>query len=347
MPLAAPAPQAPYDSLATITQMVRTLLGDFVQNIQANNVGTLNVNGGGLSVTWVSGNQFTALMNGVQIVINGVPNTIALVTSPTTATLVNPAAVANGLAFSIAISTGDIFADSQNYVVPTINLAWRKLQTNLALKGHPRLENTVILTKLPVVANLDPAVECYINWQGFYDGVTLWTPQTLAGCPTLPPDFISPLYLEERQSLTGATAQNPNLNRLRRMHFAPNGLRSRPKSSYNRYFDWREDAIYFAGAILNLDVKARYAAYLADIAPGATFQVTPVPIMGCAESLANYSAAIFVTPRGSLLGPSFEAAGDASLSQITNSFSKLQQRASYSRIAWGARGRNRRRGLVN
>jgi hypothetical protein len=43
----------------------------------------------------------------------------------------------------------------------------------------------------------------------------------------------------------------------------------------------------------------------------------------------------------------FEAAGDASLSQITNSFSKLQQRASYSRIAWGARGRNRRRGLVN
>jgi hypothetical protein len=30
-----------------------------------------------IAVTWVSGNQFTAQMNGVQIVINGVPYTVA------------------------------------------------------------------------------------------------------------------------------------------------------------------------------------------------------------------------------------------------------------------------------
>jgi hypothetical protein len=68
--------------------MVRTLLGDFIQNIQANNVGTLN-NGGGTVGDLGFGQPVHALMNGVQIVLNGVPNTIALVTSPTTAVLLN------------------------------------------------------------------------------------------------------------------------------------------------------------------------------------------------------------------------------------------------------------------
>lgn len=345
MPL---APSAPYDSLETVTAMVRSLLGDFIQNIQPNNAGVVNVTGAGLTIVWVSGNQFTALMNGVGILINGVPNVIAMVTSPTTATLVNVAAVANGLAYSLVIPTGDLFADAQVYVVPTVNLAWRLLQKKLADKGHPRLVNTTLLTAFPVITNLDPAVEQYINWQGFFDGTNFQTPVTLAGCPVLPQDFISPLYLEERQTVAGATPSNPNLNVLRPMHPAANGLRSRQKGSWNRYFDWREDAVYFPGSILNMDVKTRYAAYLADIAPGANFALTPVPIMRCAEALANYAAAIFVTPRGGLLGPAFMAVGDAALAQITNAYAKLQQRASYSRIPWGRRGyRARRRSNFN
>jgi hypothetical protein len=49
-----------------------------------------------------------------------------------------------------------------------------------------------------------------------------------------------------------------------------------------------------------------------------------------------------------MLGPAFEAAGDAATAQITNSDAKLKQRASYSRIAWGSRGRlSRRRSLSN
>lgn len=337
--------QTPYDTLATVTQMVRTLLGDFIQSIQPNNAGTVNVNAGGLSISWVSGNQFTALMNGVAITINGVPNVIAMVTSPTTATLVNQAAVAAGVPYALIIPTGDIFADDQAYVLPTINLAWRKLQKKLADRGHPRLENTVILTGLPVVANLDPAVECYINWLGCFDGVTFWTPATLIACPTLPQDWIMPLHLDERQSLAGATAQNPNLNVMRPMRPAANGIKSRAKASWNRYFDWREDALYFRGSVVSMDIKARYAAYLADLNPaGANFANVQVPIMNAADALANYAASLFVTPRGSLLGPGFDAAGDAALAQITNAFAKLQQRASYSRRPWGSRFRYRRAG---
>jgi len=337
------APQAPYDALSTITQMVRTLLGDFIAGIQPNNAGVVNVGGGGFSITWVSGNQFSALMNNAPILINGVPNVIAMVTSPTTATLVNQAAVGNGKAYSLVIPTGDIFSDSQAYVLPTINLGWRKVQKQMAIKGHPRLENTAIVTGLPVIANLDPAVEQYINWQGFYDGVTFWTPGSLAGCPVLPQDLIIPLHLDERQSVSGATPTNPNLNVLRPMHPAPNGLRSKAKGSWNRYWDWREDAIYLRGAIVAMDMKLRYAAYLADIAPGATFAQTPVPILGCGESVANYSAAIFVTPRGGqALAQGFNDAGDMAIAKITSEATKLKQRASVSRIAWGTRGRRRR-----
>lgn len=340
MPLPPPAPSAPYDNLATVTSMVRTILGDFIANIQPNNTGVVNVNGGGLTITWVSGNQFTALMNNVQIIINGVPNVITAVTSPTTANLLNVAAVANNLAYSLVIPTGDIFADSQAYVLPTINLGWRKLQDKLVDRGHPRNENTVLITGLPVCANLDPASEQYINWSGFFDGNVFQTPATLVGCPVLPQDFISPLQLDERLSIPGSTAANPNLGQFTSMWPAASGLKSRAKGSRNYYFDWRQDAIYFRGSTLSMDIKMRYQAWLADIAvsPGG-FSTTPVPISKCALALANYSAAFFVTPRGSLLGPSFEAAGDASLSQITNSWAKLQQRASYSRIPRSRRAR--------
>jgi hypothetical protein len=220
-------------------------------------------------------------------------------------------------------------------------LAWRKLQKKLADRGHPRLENEVLLTNLPIVANLDPASECWITWTQFFDGANLWTPAVLAGCPVLPPDFIAPLKLKERPYLAGE-GQNgvTNYTRLGEMHPAPNSLKGRQKGCRSRYWDWRADAVYFPGSIVPMDMWLRYNAFLADIAVAAGgFGATLVPIMRCADSLAYYSAAIFVEPRASLLAPSFEAKGDAALDQITNAFAKLQQRASYSRKGWGSRYR--------
>jgi hypothetical protein len=338
-------PQAPYDSLAIVTQLVRSLLGDFIQNLQPFNQGTVTVGITGYTIAWNSGNQFTALMNGQPILINGVPNVIGQVTSPTTATLLNQAAVAAAVPYSLSIPVGEIFNDSQAYVVPSVNAAWRKLQQALAERGHPRLENTAILTGLPVIANLDPGVEQYMNWAGFYDGVNFWTPATLVNCPTLPADWISPIYCEERQSVAGATAANPNLTKFREMRPASDGLRGNwAKGSYNRIFDWKEDGLYLPGSIYPMDIKTRYAAFLPDIAPAGSFATTPVPIMRCASALANYTASIFVVPRGGqMIAGAFDTAGDKALDQITNSQSKLQQRASYSRKPWGRRGSSRGR----
>lgn len=321
------APQAPYDTLATVSQMVRSLLGDFIQNIQPNMAGVVTVGGGGFTITWTSGNQFNALFNNVPIVINGVANVVAQVTSPTTATLLNAAALGAGQAYTLVIPTGDIFADSQSYVLPTINLAWRKLQEKLDLSSHPRTRNETVLYSLPVAGSLDPATQQFISWTQFFDGVNTWTqanPPPSGPCPLLPADFMSPLQLWERQSV-GVNVVNPL--GFQEMNPVVGRLPATVKGSWNGVWDWREDAIYFVGAILPLDVRISYRSYLPDIAiAGGGFASTPVPIMRAARALACYSAAVFVTPRGgSALAGGFYAEGDAAVDILTNRQGKLLQ----------------------
>lgn len=329
MPL---APQAPYDTLATVTSQTRTFLGDYIQGINPNVAGTVNTNG--LAVTWVSGNKFTYLLNDMPMLINGVPYVVAQVTSATTLQLVATAGVQAAVAYSAVLPTGDIFADSQAYVLPTINLAWRKLQQKLDHASHPRTRNETVLYSLPVVGSIDPAVQQYVNWTSFFDGKNLWTPAAPPPngvCPVLPGDFMSPHELWERQSVgvgvvnpLGFKPMNPTVGR----------LPARVKGSWNGLWDWREDAIYFIGAILPLDVRISYRAFLADIAVSGSFATTPIPIMRSADALAYYSAAIFVEPRGSTTAAAgFYAKGDLAVDVINNRQGKLLQYANVRRRA--------------
>ena len=328
MPVAPPNP-APYDTLETVTSLTRTILGDYIAGLIPNPQGTCNVNG--VNVAWLTGPQFSIYFAGAAFVINNVPYVVFAVLSPTSLILTAAAPVQNNVAWAATIQTGEIFNDSQAYVVPTINLGWRKLQKKLTDKGHPRLEQETDLFLLPVVTNLDPISQQWVDWSFFYDGTNELT------APVLPPDFISPLRLWERPS---APPDTPNLNRLRPMRLAPDALRSTVKGSWNRYWDWRDDTIYFPGSILQMDLRVRYSSYLPDIVPATGgFTVTQIPILRCAESLAYYAASEFVNPRGGVLAVAFEAKGDAGIDAITNVFAKLQQRASYSRRAWGQRGR--------
>jgi hypothetical protein len=315
---------APYDTLATVTAMVRIILADFIQNLSPTAVGVVNTNG--TAVTLVSGTNFSVLMTGLAITINGVQYVVLSVNSPSSLTLASTAGVQNNVGYSMYVGTGDIFADSQNYVLPTINLAWRKLQKKLADKGHPRLKNEVDLFSIPKVTNLDPVSQQFISWTQFFDGTAFQV------APLLPQDFISPLRLWERQS--GMTID------FRPMHPAGDGLWSRNKQSYNRFFDWREDAIYFPGSLLLMDLRIMYSAFLPDlVVVNGAFGATPVPIMRSADALAYYSASIFVDPRGGEKALGFDAKGDAAVDQIVNSWAKLQQRSSFHRRAWGERGR--------
>lgn len=328
-------PSAPYDTLATVTGQTRIVLADWVQGIQPNLTGTVNTSG--LIVTWVSGNKFTALLNGVLMTINGLPYKISTVLSPTSLSLVASAGAQAGVAFSAIIPTGDIFSDDQAYVLPTVNLAWRKLQKKLDYSSHPRMRNEVDIFSLPVAGSSDPATRQWISWTQFFDGVTT------TNSPTLPTDFLAPMRLRERQSVTIGQV---NPNRFSDMFPATDGLPLCTKGSRNGWWDWREDALYFVGSILNMDLHIDYQAFLPDIAvAGGGFGSTSIPIMRCSDALAYYTAAIFVEPRGgAMTAPSFMAKGDAATDALTNRQGKVLQRGSYRRRAvYDSAGQYRRR----
>lgn len=320
---------APYDTLDVVTQQVRVALGDFIQNLNPNLAGTVSTNGTIVTVT--AGSPFSFLLTNQSITINNIVYTVASVSSFTQLVLTASAGVQAGVTYSAVISLGDIFADSQPYVLPTVNLAWRKIQKKLADKGHPRLRNEIDLLSIPVITNLDPISQQFITWTQFFDG-TNFVPANL-NPPLLPQDLIYPMHIWERPS--GMTVE------FRPMHPAGNSLRSWNKTSWNRFWDFREDALYMPGSLLNMDWRISYAAFLPDlVVVGTPFSAVPVPIMRCADALAWYSAAIFVSPRGGeALVPGFEARGDQAIDQITNAWAKLQQRSSFHRRAWGQRGR--------
>lgn len=324
--------QAPYDTLATVTAQTRTVLGDYIQGINPSVAGVVNTNG--LAVAWVSGAKFSYLLNGQTMLINGIPYPVAQVTSATTLNLLSTAGVQAGVNYSANLPTGDIFSDSQAYVVPTVNLAYRKLQQKLDLSSHPRTRNETVLYSLPVVGSLDPAVQQWVNWAQFFDGVNLYsqaTPPPSGSCPLLPQDFQSPLELWERQSV-GIGVVNP----LGFKHMSPTvgRLPDRVKGSWNGMWDWREDALYFIGAILPLDVRISYRAFLADIAVSGSFGTTPIPIMRCSDALAYYSAGIFVEPRGAQQSAAdFMAKGDAAVEIMNNRQGKLLEYANIRRRA--------------
>lgn len=321
---------APYDSLATVTSQVRTILGDYIQGLPSTAQG--NVNTAGTVVSWVSGTKFSFYFAGASIQINGIAYTVLSLNSATSMNLVTSAGVLTNVAYSVTIPTGDIFQDSQGYVLQIVNLAWRKLQKKLAVKGHPRLQNEVIISSIPAVTNLDPSSQQWISWTQFFDGTNLLSPTTTPAGPVLPQDFISPREFHER--VHGQFAE------FNERPPSPNSLPSRIKGSANFAWDWREDAIYVPGSLLVMDWHLRYSAYLPEIAvQGSGFSTTQVPIMRCAEALAYYAAEIFVTPRGGPLGPQWEAKGDVAVEEITGSWVKIQQRMSISRQPWGRRRR--------
>lgn len=324
---------APYDSLATVTSLTRTILADYIAGLQPNLSGVVNASG--LLVTWVSGNTFTYLLNGQPMVIGGTAYPVAQVNSPTTLTLLNSAGAQTAVAYSAVIPTGDVFADSQAYVLPTVNLAWRKLQEQLESASHPRMRNETVLYQIPVVASLDPAVQQFINWSNFFDGVNLLSPDTTFGLPTLPQDFMAPLEIWERRSLGNASVVN--MNGFHEMKPTVGHLAAIGKGSSNNTWDWREDALYVRGAILPTDWRVSYRAYLPDIVPVTEgFFLTPVPIMRCARALSYYCAAEFVEPRGGTLAQSFTMQGDAATEMINNregkvlQFSTIRRRAVYN-----------------
>lgn len=233
---------------------------------------------------------------------------------------------------SILSAAGNLLSDSQPYTFILLNAGFRHLQEDLANAGCPAFTNEATLFNLPVVALNDPAVQVWMSCQWFFDGSNYYD------SPVLPFDCILPLRLWERQSGTQ--------NQFTPVLPANDGLPDNVKTNYLSLWDWRQNAIYFPGALIQRDLRVRYASYLPDIAAAGT---SLVPIIRCADALSLYTAAEFAFSRGAAeanaVGNSFLAAGKESMKRMINRDARREQRGNHRRQGYSA-GRHRGWGVL-
>jgi len=230
---------------------------------------------------------------------------------------------------SLESSGGKIVEDTEAFTQQAANTAYRKMQEFLANLGITRNIQEAVIPSLPVVASLDPATQCFISWQTYFDGVNF------VPAPTLPADMIFPLKIWERTS--GQNACFP----CEPMEQILDGLPSRSKVWCSGYWEWRQDAIYFPGSLMVMDFRLRYANFLADFADSGNIRWfdQPVPIARCQSAFAWYLCAEFVSARGDeARAMDFTARAEADAKLIMNREFRQNQRVNVRRQPRGRSG---------
>lgn len=222
---------------------------------------------------------------------------------------------------------GEVLTDTAPFTQTIVLLAWRRLQEYLAEMGIVRPQREAILTGVPPVAVLDPAVQVFLNWTNYFDGMNYWN------VPVLPQDLLLPLRLWERP-----TGQNAD--------FAPmdnwlDGLPAWGKASCNRIWEWREDSIFLPGALQTMDIRLRYAAYLPDFVTTAQTQWynQPVPIARVLDPFAYFICSEMANARGDVDGAAFDTKAQAAAKRVFNREVRMKQRVNIRRIPRSAGSR--------
>lgn len=173
-------------------------------------------------------------------------------------------------------SSGKLLDLGQAFTQQTFNTAYRKCQSYLAEKGYGRLNDEVVVNALPVVASQDPAVQTWLSWAGFFDGVNLFPGINLST------GFGHPLKIWERWSGQNAQFSGPPMEKFL------DGLPSLVKTTNIRCWEWRNDAIYMPGSLMVEDLRIRYSVLLPDIVDvgSSPWYTQQVPIVRIADGLS-------------------------------------------------------------
>lgn len=213
---------------------------------------------------------------------------------------------------------GNLLSLAQPYTMEYVNSAWHKLQDELAEAGAPRLEREVILPQVPVAAALDPGIQVSVSYTGANDGGLLWP------SPVLPQDMMEPMRLQERQSgSVGGFAP---------MHPSSDGLPRVVQGQRLRWWDWKDDSLYFTGATQLNDVLLRYYAYLPAIPADPNAQLG---ILRCQRAMGFYIAGEFAAARGSTAASDLMSKGDDAVQKMTIRIARVKQRLSRRRKPYG------------
>lgn len=216
--------------------------------------------------------------------------------------------------------SGNLLSDSQPYTFPMLNSVYRTMQEDLTDGGVETFTQETILTQVPITAfPNDPSVQVYINYTGCFDGYN-----TTAN-PHLPAGMIGPLRLWERQS--GNTAAC-----FREMQPTNDGLPSRPAYSYLQQWEWRNDTLYFCGALQQNDIRLRYNQYFPDLVDGDS----QVQIPRADRALSYLLGREFAAARGSQMFQYMADNYEMAMERFIKRTARRKQRGSHRRRPYGS-----------
>ena len=215
---------------------------------------------------------------------------------------------------------GSILSDAQPYTLVMLNSCYRDLQRELTNRGVETFVKEAIVTGISAATTVDPSVQLYLSFSGFFDGTVV------NATPVLPADLIMPIRVWERPS--GMTSSP-----FRQMRPTNDGLPTISQSGAIRFWDWKGDTLYFPGATQSNDLRIRYWSFLADL---ATVNDS-VLIFDAANCLAHKLGKQFGSARGSPLAQYMAAEEQRYLQQIVARTARKKQRGQHRRRPYGMR----------
>lgn len=228
--------------------------------------------------------------------------------------------------------SGKLLENNSVFTQQTVNTAWRKMQEFLANLGYVRLTDEAQIHSLPAVTNPDPASQVSIGWFGYFDGTVQ---QSL---PVLPLQLMYPLKVWERQS--GSQGSFLTLENIF------DGLPTWTKSPRNRFWEWRNEAIWMPGSTYLMDLRIRFVQYLPDFLdvqsnPGPLQVIGPwyqqvAPMVRSLDAFSFFIAAEMAESRG-LEPQAWRAKGEAAAKLIMNRDAKAKQRGNIRRASRSGR----------
>lgn len=204
------------------------------------------------------------------------------------------------------------------------NSAYRKFQKYLSNLGYRLLiADNVVIQSFPANASADPTAQSWLSWNGCFNG------SAFSATPALPIDFYAPLRIEER--IHGSNVFfSP-------MTVALEGLRNRfARTTLNRQWEWRSNALYLPGATGLTDLQFRYTRRLPDLpdpnyyVPSTVWYEQQIPIPDSLSPLAWFVAAEVLSLRADEVSAAGAALamdnGQNEADQIFNDQARADQR---------------------
>jgi len=209
-------------------------------------------------------------------------------------------------------AAGNLFTDG--VLLPYVNSAYRKVQRALAAAGQETFLVDDVLFVVPAIAEVDSSQQVVLN-------------DASAPPNQLPTDLLAPLDVWER-----AADSSDDFAQMADMT-GRGGLPSIEQGPTLRFWEWREDGLWFLGATQDTQIRLRYQKSFPDFSDGTSI----VLIRNAQEAIAYFGAAMAALARGSPLAERWSDAASDALEDLIATTVRRDQRGGRRRRPYSAR----------